>query len=515
MTDFYNAAAWLIDRRIASGDGDRTAVIEADTGEQLTYADLQRQVFRAQHALEALGVRREERVAMVVNDEPAFPGWFLGALRSGVVPVPLSTMLTGDDLGSIINDSGAAVIVLSAEYAGHLPAIAKLAPDVRAAVVLGGVASIDPLVPVHGWSEFDDQSEAPVSPTKHDSPAFWLYSSGTTGLPKGVMHRHANPEATARTYATSVLRIGPGDLCLSVAKLFFAYGLGNSLTFPFSVGAAVVLNPQRPTPPAVASLLAKHRPTLFFASPGFIAGLLDGAAPVDAFSSVRATVTAGESLPAELYRRFTSQYGVPVLDGIGSTEALHIFISNQHGAERAGTSGTPVPGYEAKLLDEAGTPVTEPDIPGQLFIKGDSIAAGYWCRTDASRANFCGEWLRTGDVYTRSNDGYWTFLGRNNDMMKVGGIWVSPAEVESVLVEHPDVLEAAVVGGRDTAGLETAVAFLVPRSGHTIDASSIDAHCRKRMAAFKRPRQVITVDALPKTATGKVQRYALRQQLNH
>jgi benzoate-CoA ligase family protein len=327
------------------------------------------------------------------------------------------------------------------------------------------------------------------------------------------MHRHANLEATATTYGREVLGIGPEDRCLSVAKLFFAYGLGNSLTFPFSVGASAVLEPGRPTPAGVAELLVAERPTLFFATPGFVAALLDTDPPVDTFSSVRLTVTAGEALPAELQRRFSARFGHPVLDGIGSTEALHIFLSNRAGHERPGTSGTPVPGYEVKLLDDADRDVTEPDVPGYLHVKGPSTATGYWGRRDATHAAFRGEWLRTGDVYVRSDDGYYTFLGRNNDMIKAGGIWVSPAEVEGVLVEHPDVLEAAVVGAADAEGLETTVAFVVPRAGHTIDPASIDTHCRERMAAFKRPRRLLEVDELPKTPTGKIRRFALREQL--
>jgi benzoate-CoA ligase family protein len=508
----YNAATWLVDRHVAAGNGGRTAI--ACGSQQLTYADVQQQVWRAQHALAALDVRREERVAMVVNDEPAFVAWFLGSLRSGAVPVPLSTMLTGEELGDIIGDAGAAVVVVSADYASCLPAIAKHASELRTAVVIGD-APADEVVPVHRWSEFDDVAEAPVAQTKSDSPAFWLYSSGTTGLPKGVMHRHANLEATAQTYARSVLGIRPDDRTLSVAKLFFAYGLGNSLTFPFSVGATAILNPGRPTPAGMAELVAQHQPTLFFASPGFIAAILDADLQPETFSSVRLSATAGETLPADLHRRFTEKYSVPVLDGIGSTEALHIFLSNHPGRERPGTTGTPVAGYEVKLLDESGAEIQQPDTAGFLHVRGASTATGYWCRTDATRAAFIGEWLRTGDVYTRSDDGYYKFLGRNNDMMKVGGIWVSPAEVESVLIEHPDVLEAAVVGALTSAGLETAVAFLVPRSGRTIDPLDIDAHCRERMAAFKRPRQVVVVDALPKTATGKVQRFALRRQLQH
>lgn len=511
MEEAYNAATWLVDRQLDAGNGDRVAIVS--DGDRLTYEDVLRQVWRAQHALRALDVRPGERVAMVVNDEPGFIAWFLGGLRSGAVPVPLSTMLTPDELGAIAADAGASLVVLSDAYAGHLTALAKRVADLRTAVILG-TAPTDPVVPVQRWADLDDTAEAPVGATKADSPAFWLYSSGTTGTPKGVMHRHASLEATASTYARSVLGIGPDDRCLSVAKLFFAYGLGNSLTFPFSVGATAVLNPGRPTPGSVAELLVTERPTLFFATPGFIAALLDADLPVDTFASVRLTVSAGEALPGELHRRFSARFEHPVLDGIGSTEVLHIFMSNRPGQERPGTSGTPVPGYEVKLLDDAEQEVTAVNTPGYLHVNGPSTATGYWCRYDATRAAFRGEWLRTGDVYVRSEDGYYTFLGRNNDMIKAGGIWVSPAEVEAVLVEHPDVLEAAVVGGVDADGLETIVAFVVPRAGRTIDSAAIEAHCRDRMASFKRPRGLMVINELPKTATGKIRRFALREQLD-
>jgi benzoate-CoA ligase family protein len=506
----YNAGAWLLDRQVDAGHGERTAVVSGAT--HWSYAELQRHTWRAQHALGSLDVRSGERVAMVVNDEPAFPAWFVGSMRSGAVPVPLSTMLTRDDLAAIVADSGAGVVVVSEEYEPYLADLTA-APDVRAAVVVGDAIVTAAAVPVHAWASFDDDSEAPVAPTKSDTPAFWLYSSGTTGVPKGVMHRHANLEATACTYATSVLRVGPEDRCLSVAKLFFAYGLGNSLTFPFSVGATAILNPGRPTPPSIVGLLVAERPTLFFASPGFVAGMLDAGIEPDALSSVRCTVTAGEALPADLQRRFSARFGHPVLDGIGSTEALHIFLSNTSDDIRPGSSGRPVPGYDVKLLDDSDADVTTPDTPGYLHVRGPSIATGYWSRTDATQAAFRGDWLRTGDVYTCSDDGHYTFLGRNSDMIKAGGIWVSPAEVESVLIEHPDVLEAAVVGARNADGLEMTVAFLVARGGRTIEITSIDGHCRERMAAYKRPRQVHVVEELPKTATGKIQRYALRQRL--
>jgi benzoate-CoA ligase family protein len=498
----YNAAAWLLDRHVSAGDGGRLALVCGDT--RLTYAELQREVWRAQHALASLGVRRSERVALVMDDEPSLVAWFLGALRSGVVPVTLSTMLRADDLGPVIEDAVADVVVVSAR---HRALVARTAP--RATVTVDD----------RDWSgddgrRHDDRTEAPVAPTTRDSPGFWLYSSGTTGMPKGVMHRHGNLEATANSFARDVLRIGPEDRCLSVAKLFFAYGLGNSLTFPLSVGASAVLCPAAPTVELVTGLVRRERPTIFCASPGFVASILDAGPPADTFAGVRIATSAGEVLPAELHRRFTERFGVPLIDGIGTTEALHIFVSNRLGAERPGTSGTVVDGYDVELRNDADELITGADVPGYLHVRGPSIATGYWSRHAATQIAFRGEWLKTGDVYTQDAGGVLTFLGRNSDMIKAGGIWVSPAEVEAVLVEHEDVLECAVVGIRDVRGLETVVAAVVPRSGRTIDAGALESHCRSRMAAFKRPRRYVEVDALPRTATGKVRRFALRESLD-
>jgi benzoate-CoA ligase family protein len=531
----YNAGHWLLDRNIEAGRGENVAI--RSRGVSYTYNDVLRATWRAQNALVSLGVRAGERVVILANDGPDMVAWLIGCLRSGVIPIPVSTMLTAADVGMIANDAEALAIIASPEYEPLLAPSAAQATSVRHLVLLdeavveavvgavvgavdGGKGPSDSHPASTGgldwssWSTYTDVSEVGLAATTADSDAFWLYSSGTTGLPKGVMHRHASMEATYETYARKVLEVTSSDRFLSVAKLFFAYGLGNSLTFPFGAGATTILEPSRPAPLLYCNLVRDEAPTLFFASPGFVAGVLDTDTPVATFSSVRATVTAGETLPADLQRRFSKRFEHPVLDGIGSTEALHIFLSNSLDDQRPGSTGVAVPGYELRLTGDDNQDVVEPDAPGYLHVRGPSTATGYWNRKEATEAAFGADgWVKTGDVYTRSADGHWTFLGRNNDMIKAGGIWVSPAEVEAVLVEHPDVLEAAVVGTRNDSGLEEVTAFLVPRSGHTIDPTAIDTHCRDRMAAFKRPRRLIVVDSFPKTATGKIQRFALRDRL--
>jgi benzoate-CoA ligase family protein len=512
MRDPFNAAAWLIDRHVAAGRGERIA-FDCEN-RSLTYRALQEATFAAGNGLKSVGIETGDRVVMLVADEEAFPAAFLGGLRVGAIPIPVSTMLRPPEVAALAADSEAKAIVVSERYAGFLPEVTAAVPSLRVAIVIGP-ATTNPLpgVDLYAWSDFADATEPAPSSTAADTPGFWLYTSGTTGLPKGAIHRHGDIKFVAESYARSVLGIGPDDVCYSVAKLFFAFGLGNSLIFPLSAGGGAVIDPDPPNPARAGELLSRHRPTLFFAPPGFCAAMVDAGLPGDALSSVRCTVTAGESLPPEVMRRFIERFGTEMLDGIGSTEALHIFCSNHPGRVRPGTSGRPVAGYALELRAEDGTVIEEPDEPGSLWVRGASVAAGYWRRPDVTAATFVDGWLRTGDFYSCSADGYWRFVGRNSDMIKAGGIWVSPAEVESVLIEHEDVLEAAVVGGRDAGGLEVVVAFVVPRAGRTIDVGAVASHCRERMAAFKRPRRLIVVDGLPKTATGKIQRFALREQV--
>jgi benzoate-CoA ligase family protein len=515
----YNAAQWLIDRNLEQSRADSVAI--RFNGADVTYGSVLSSTWRAQRALRELGIAVGERVVLLTNDGPDMVAWLLGCLRSGVIAIPVSTMLKADDVAMIVNDAEAVAIVASQQYAPMVEEMHGIVRSIRHLVIVDEDVSASSLDEIHldgirmaKWSGFVDDAETGIGQTQADSAAFWLYSSGTTGLPKGVMHRHDAMQATYDNYATGVLRVQPNDRFLSVAKLFFAYGLGNSLTFPFGVGATVILEPSRPIPGRFIELVSNERPTLFFASPGFCAALLDTDVATTTFSSVRATVTAGETLPAPLQVNFSKRFDHPVLDGIGSTEALHIFLSNTLEHQVPGSTGTCVAGYELCLLGDDEAEVTEPDTPGYLHVRGPSTAMGYWKRPEVTAAAFRSDgWVRTGDVYTCSSEGYWTFLGRNNDMIKAGGIWVSPAEVEAVLIDHVDVLEAAVVGARNDAGLEEVAAFLVPKAGRSIDATVIESHCRDRMAAYKRPRQLIVVESLPKTATGKIQRFALRDQL--
>jgi benzoate-CoA ligase len=508
----FNASEYLLDRRLAAGDGERTALRAADRA--CTYAGLHDLVCRAAAGLRRLGVRPEERVVLVLLDGVEFAAAFLAALRVGAVPVPLNPLLPGRDLGLTVAESRARVAIVSAERAAVAAELVAGARELEQVVVAGeGEAPVLERVARRGWDELvaaDPAGGAPYA-TWEDSPGFWLCTSGTTGRPKLAMHRHADLRVTAEGYAREVLAIEPDDRCFSVAPLFHAYGLGNALGFPLSVGACAILEAQRPPrPERVADVVTTERPTLFFSVPTFYAALLAADLPEDTFASVRHAVSAGEALPAELFTRFRDRFGIEILDGIGSTEMTHIYVSNRAGRCRPGSSGSIVGGYRVRLTDEMGSDVA-PGTPGQLWVSGDSMATGYWCRTAATRQSFQGEWFRSGDMYVESDDGCYTFLGRADDMFKVGGEWVAPAEVEAVLIEHADVLEAVVVGARRSDGLVEVVACVVS-SGHEVDPGALVEHCRDRLAGFKRPRRVLVFDELPKTATGKIQRAMLRER---
>lgn len=437
----------------------------------------------------------------------------LGALRIGAVPVPLNPLLPARDLAAITAETRARVAVLSGERVGVASELAAGAPELELLAVAGGDAPRLPGLATRAWADLaGDPAGGEPHPTWDESPAFWLCTSGTTGQPKLAMHRHGSLKRIAEGYAREVLGIGPDDRSLSVAPLFHAYGLGNSLAFPLASGSTAILEPSRPpTPALVAGLAARERPTLFYAVPTFYSALVAAGLPAETFVSVRLAVSAGEALPAELYLRFREQFGVEILDGIGSTELLHIYLSSRAGEVRPGTTGTPVGGYRIALEDDAGRPAG-PGAPGQLLVAGETAATGYWCRTAETRRAFRGEWFASGDMYARSEDGFYTYLGRCDDMLKVAGEWVSPAEVEAVLVEHPDVLEAAVVGERRPDGLVEPVARVVAVPGHAIGPEALAEHCRARLAGFKRPRRILVVGSLPRTATGKIQRALVREE---
>lgn len=508
----YNAAEDLLSRNLAAGRGAKVAYIDDAT--QLTFAGLDDRCRRFAGALRQAGFRREERVLLCALDTIDFPTAFLGCLLAGVVPVAVNTLLTVDDYAYMLDHSGARAVVVSAPLLGAMRAAidkAGLPCDVIVAAPYGDDAGL-PTVAAMVETASPLASALPTGP---DDMAFWLYSSGSTGRPKGTVHTHGNLFHTADLYARQVLGIREDDVVFSAAKLFFAYGLGNALTFPLSVGATTVLMAERPTPQAVFKRLTAHRPTIFCGVPTLFAGMLAAPdLPARASVGLRVCTSAGEALPRDIGDRFLAHFGCDILDGIGSTEMLHIFLSNRPGEVRYGTTGRAVPGYALKLLDERGEPCAPGEI-GDLYIRGPSAALMYWCNREKSRDTFVGAWTRSGDKYLCDADGYYTYAGRSDDMLKVGGIYVSPFEVEAALAQHPAVLEAAVIGVSDADQLVKPKAFVVLRPGqqwHDGMAAELQAFVKTRLAPYKYPRQIECVDELPKTATGKIQRFRLRQR---
>ncbi|WGR94294.1 benzoate-CoA ligase family protein [Bradyrhizobium sp. ISRA443] len=504
----YNAVTWLLDRNVDEGRGNK--VVFDDTVSRLTYGELQQQTRRLGNMLRRLGVRREERVAMIMLDTVDFPIVFLGAIRAGVVPVPLNTLLTAEQYAYILGDCRARVLFVSEALLPVVQDVIGRMPDLEHVVVSGQDA--------HGHKKLSDElaresDTFATAPTHADEPAFWLYSSGSTGMPKGVRHLHSNLAATAETYAKQVLGIREDDVGLSAAKLFFAYGLGNALTFPMSVGATTVLNSERPTPAVMFALMNKYHPSIFFGVPTLFAAMLNDEATKAQRGGdrLRICTSAGEALPESVGNAWKSRFGVDILDGVGSTELLHIFLSNAPGDIKYGTSGRPVPGYEVRLVNELGAEVADGEV-GELLVDAPSAGEGYWNQRGKSRSTFEGAWTRTGDKYVRDAEGRYTFCGRADDMFKVSGIWVSPFEVESALITHPSVLEAAVVPEADPEGLLKPKAFVVLRPGSSTDGlhEALKEHVKQKIGPWKYPRWIDVVDSLPKTATGKIQRFKLR-----
>jgi benzoate-CoA ligase family protein len=507
----FNACEYLLDRRVKAGDGGRLAL--TGPGGDLSYAQLLDRVQRTAAALGEVGLEPEQRLVMVMADSPGFVAVYLAAMRMGAIPVPVSTMLRPAGLAELLRDSRARLLAVTPQFAELAAEAAAAAPELRGILAADGAQLAMNGVPVHDLGALAEAAvpDETVYPTAADSPAFWLYTSGTTGKSKAAMHRHGSVRVVCETYGARVLRIRRDDRCLSAAKAFFAYGLGNSLLFPLSAGAAAVLEPSPARPEVMAERARQFGATLFFAGPTFFANMLRSGLPPVALAGVRLAVSAGEALPAPLYERWTRQFGVDILDGIGMTEMLHIFLSNTEGQVRPGTTGVAVPGYELKVLDETGAPVP-PGTPGTLYVRGASAATGYWSRYDATRQVFQGEWLRTGDTYVLDEGGYYTCLGRTSDMLKVSGMWVSPAEVEERLLAHPAVAQAVVVAGLDRDALERPVAYVILRPGSSATAAELTDFCRAGLPAYKRPRQVVFTDSYPTTATGKIRRVELRQQ---
>ena len=498
----FNVAVPFIDRHLAEGRGDRAALRTA--GADVTYGELARNVARCGNALKLLGIRRGERLMMVARDTPEFFYAFWGAIKAGIVPVAANTLLKAEDYRYLIEDSGCAAVLYSTPLGPEVVAAADSASP-RPVHVL----STDALL---AMMQSAPDHLAPAA-TRADEDCFWLYSSGSTGKPKGVVHVHRDMVVTSVLYGIGILGIEPQDIVFCVSKLFFSYGFGGGMTFPLWAGATVVLCEDRPSAEMGFQMIEKYRPTVYFAVPTLYGQQLHAleASPRD-LSSIRICASAGEALPAPILHRWREKTGISILDGIGSTEVLHIFISNRRSDIKPGTSGRPVPGYEVKIVDEAGNTLGLGQI-GTLMVKGQSNARCYWNNPEKTAATMRGEWLNTGDMYCVDEEGYYVNAGRGDDMLKVGGMWCSPLEIEVKLLEHPKVREAAVVGRADDDGLIKPAAYIVPRNPADACEATVEQlrqFCKSQLAGYKYPRWFTFLDELPKTVTGKIQRFKLR-----
>jgi benzoate-CoA ligase len=510
LPDTFNFAEHLF----ALNRGRPQKIAYVDDRGTLSYGQLEDRARRLASGLLAAGVRREDRVLLLMLDSSDWPVGFLGCLYAGVVPVAVNTLLTADDYAYMLDHSGAKAALVSGALLPVLQDAMKKGPhEVRALFVSQPTGA-----PPDGAHDFENAifAQEPLAApavTKPRDHAFWLYSSGSTGKPKGTVHTHANPWWTAELFGKPVLGLTQDDVCFSAAKLYFAYGLGNGLTFPLTAGATVLLMAERPTPDATFKRwTGAHKPTVFFGAPTGFAGMLASPAlPAREAVSLRMCSSAGEALPGEIAQRFKQHFGCEIIDGIGSTEMLHIFISNRPGDIRYGTTGKPVEGYEIELRGEDGQPVPVGEV-GDLYIKGPSSALMYWANPEKSSETFRDGWTRSGDKYSRDADGYYTYAGRSDDMLKVSGIYVSPFEVEATLMQHPAVLEAAVIGKEDADGLTKTKAYVVLKSGQKVGDDELKAFVKERLAPYKYPRFIEFVDELPKTATGKIQRFRLRER---
>lgn len=503
----FNFAQQLIASNV--GRADKVALID-DVG-RLSYGQLSDQIRRFAASLQDLGLQREQRVLLLMQDSSDWVVAFLGSLYAGVVPVAVNTLLTSDDYAFMLANSRAQAALVSGALLPTLQsALGQTHTEVRHLIVSRPVGDLPD--GAHDMARLVAQGQPGVpAATLADEPAFWLYSSGSTGKPKGTVHTQGNLYWTAELYGKGVLQLRESDTVFSAAKLFFAYGLGNALTFPLSVGASVVLMAERPTPQATFKRMVEHQPTVFYGAPTGYGGMLASPdLPARGQVALRLCSSAGEALPRDIGERWTAHFGCEIIDGIGSTEMLHVFLSNRPGDVRYGTTGKPVGGYEVELRNEDGSVVTGHDQIGDLYIKGPSSALMYWNNRDKSRDTFRGEWTKSGDKYSRDVDGYYTYAGRNDDMLKVSGIYVSPFEVEATLVQHPAILEAAVIGKEDTDGLTKTKAFIVLKSGQSLSEEEVKGFVKERLAPYKYPRFIEFVSELPKTATGKIQRFRLR-----